>query len=459
LNSPEHEDEMTQRVLIVEDDLELLASLEDALGDAGYAVATARSGEDALLALADRDFDVVLADVKMPGLGGIELCTRIAGNHPGVPVLLMTAFDDLSLALDALRAGARDFVTKPFTVEQLCDRIETALSARSRADAVARLSRPELEAPEITELVGSSPSMRSVAEQIGRASKLDVTVLITGESGTGKEIVARALHDHGSRRDGPFVAMSCAAVPADILESELFGHAQGAFTGAHATHEGLFAYAEGGTLFLDEIGAMPMALQAKLLRAVEARAVRPVGDSRELSFDARIIAATNEDLDAAVREGRFREDLLFRLKVFHIHLPPLRQRGDDVIELTQYFVRQFADARSTPVPQVAPEVTARLLDYDWPGNVRELENCMQACVALAEQGWIGVDELPTGVRRHPAVQRPSDVKNTSLEDLERRHIGAVLEAAHGNKSEAARILGINRATLYRKLKVLKISAP
>lgn len=450
---------MSTRVLVVEDDRELLASLEDALTDEGYAITPAQSAEEAFTSLSERDFDVVLADIKMPGLSGIELCSRVAGNHPDVPVLLMTAFDELQLALDALRAGAQDFVTKPFTVDQVSERIEHALRERRAAEPVARLSRPELETPQIDELVGSSPAMRAVAEQIGRAARLDVTVLITGESGTGKEIVARALHQHSSRRNGPFVALSTVAVPGEMLESELFGHAQGAFTGAQMAREGLFSYAEGGTLFLDEVGAMPIALQPKLLRALEARVVRPVGESREVPFDARIIAATNENLDEAVREGRFREDLLFRLKVFHIHLPPLRERGQDIVELTDHFVRQFSAARSTSPPQVAPEVTARLVGYDWPGNVRELANCIQACVELADQGWISSEELPTAVRQQPPGGRFARGEGSSLQELERRHIGAVLEAAHWNKSEAARILGINRATLYRKLKLLKISDP
>jgi two-component system response regulator HydG len=297
--------------------------------------------------------------------------------------------------------------------------------------------------------------MRTVIDQISRAGPTESTVLVTGESGTGKELVARAIHKASERRDGPFVAVSCAAVPHDILEAELFGHSKGAFTGASEARVGLFQQAEGGTLFLDEIGDMPLELQPKLLRALQERSVRPVGSPREVPFDARIVAATNKNLEHVAEIGQFRKDLYFRIKVLHIHLPPLRERGWDVIELARVFLQRAADGATDAT--LTPEAERLLLSYHWPGNVRELENCMYAAVALACGGRVGFEELPTAIRSRRPVPERVAVDAISLEDVERRHIEVVLRAVGWNKAEAARKLGIDRATLYRKLSRLGLT--
>jgi DNA-binding NtrC family response regulator len=443
------------RVLVVEDDEETRLALSDALEDLGHQVKSEPCAESALSALEHEDVDAVLTDVRMPGMGGIELCRRLSGDRPNVPVVVMTAYGDVDSAVGALRAGAFDFITKPFSVDGVAEVLDNALDRGRSGPPVQRLSPTEINDDSFHGLVGSSPAMRALHQQIGRAAATDSTVLVTGESGTGKELVARAIHRASERSSGPFVAVSCAAVPHEILEAELFGHEKGAFTGAVQARIGLFEQASGGTLFLDEIGDMPVDLQPKLLRVLQERRVRPLGASREVLLDTRIVAATNRDLDQAVRAGRFREDLHFRIKVIHLHLPPLRERERDVLELAQHFLPRAGERTAT----LSPEAEQQLLGYDWPGNVRELENAMHAAVALASGGHIGLDELPTTVRtrRGPSVQ--TSERPTTLEEVERRHIEIVLKAVGWNKARAARKLGIDRATLYRKLSRFGLDRP
>jgi DNA-binding NtrC family response regulator len=443
------------RVLVVEDDDETRLALSDALEDLGHHVRSESTAELALNALEQDDVDAVLTDVRMPGMSGIELCRRLSGDRPNVPVVVMTAYGDVDSAVGALRAGAFDFITKPFSVDGVAEVLDSAIDHGRQSSPVQRLSSGEPESHAFHGLVGSSPAMRALQQRIGRAAATDSTVLITGESGTGKELVARAIHEASERSKGPFVGVSCAAVPHDILEAELFGHEKGAFTGAVQARIGLFEQATRGTLFLDEIGDMPLALQPKLLRVLQERRVRPLGASREVLLDTRIVAATNRDLEGAVRGGQFREDLHFRIKVLHLHLPPLREREHDVLELAQYFLARAGGGSKT----LSPEAEQQLLGYDWPGNVRELENAMHAAVALSSGQQVGVDELPTTVRqrRGPAVtnsERPS-----TLEEMERRHIEIVLKAVGWNKARAARKLGIDRATLYRKLSRFGLDRP
>ncbi len=393
----------------------------------------------------------------MPGMDGIELCRRLNGDAPHIPVVVMTAFGDVDSAVSALRAGAFDFITKPLAVVELDQLLGRALEGGSRRPAVVRLALPSIPEQKTTGLIGSSDAMKAVRSRIADATTSDSTVLITGESGTGKELVARAIHEGSARSYGPFVAVSCAAVPSEILESELFGHEKGAFTGASEARVGLFPQANGGTLFLDEIGDMPLTLQPKILRALQERVVRPVGSVREVACDARILAATNRNLERAVQQGQFREDLYFRIKVLHIALPPLRDRGRDVIELAEWFLAQGSDG--TTEYCLTPEAEKLLTAYHYPGNVRELENCTLAAMALASGGRIGFEELPTGIRSPKQPTARTEIETTNLEEVERRHIEIVLKALGWNKADAARKLGIDRATLYRKLKRLGMARP
>ncbi|NVJ02366.1 sigma-54-dependent Fis family transcriptional regulator [Myxococcus sp. AM009] len=446
---------MPGRVLVVEDEREMRAMLEKGLTRRGFTPVALPSADEALVRLAAEDFDVVLTDLRMPGMDGLALCERIALNRPDIPVVVVTAFGSLETAVAAIRAGAYDFVTKPIDVDALVLVLERAVQHRALREEVRRLRQELGRREDSGAVVGESPAMKQAYALIDRVADLDSTVLITGESGTGKEVAARAVHTRGRRKEGPFVAINCAAMPEALLESELFGHAKGAFTDAKAARTGLFVQANGGTLFLDEVGELPLTLQPKLLRALQERTVRPVGGDTEVPFDARIVAATNRDLELAVEEDRFREDLYYRLNVIGVELPPLRARGNDVLALSQRFIEQFASRTGKRVLGPSPAAAQRLLAYGWPGNVRELQNCLERAVALTSFEEITVDDLPERVRNYsqprvvPETQDASEL--VTLEELERRYIHRVLEAVGGSRTLAARILGVDRKTLYRKL--------
>ncbi|MBI3203678.1 MAG: sigma-54-dependent Fis family transcriptional regulator [Myxococcales bacterium] len=438
-------------IMVVDDDEDTRLALCDTLADLGHTAVGRHDGEAALREIDREDLDLVLTDLKMPGMSGIDLCRIVVGDRPDVPVVVMTAFGDVDAAVGALRAGAFDFITKPVGTRQLADAVDKALD-RDRVPPISvRLSPLEPVEAVAHGLVGPSQVMDEVRSQLARVAATNSTVLVTGESGTGKELAARAIHRGSDRRDGPFIALSCAAVPHEILESELFGHARGAFTGATESKKGLFQLAHGGTLFLDEIGDMPLDLQPKLLRALEERVVRPVGSTEEATCDARIVAATNKNLQHATRIGQFREDLYFRIKVLQVHLPPLRERGaEDILAIAEHFLKSPEGVSHA----LTPEAERLITSYHWPGNVRELENAMAAAVALANGGRIGFEELPTAVRSPRRSGKPDLIEVTSLEEVERRHIQVVLRAVGGNKVQAAKRLGIDRATLYRKLERL-----
>jgi DNA-binding NtrC family response regulator len=442
------------RVLVVDDDPAMLELLRDRLPRNGFEVLLEGAAESALARIGREPVDAVVTDVRMSAVDGIVLCERITASHPHVPVIVITAFGDLDTAIAAIRAGAHDFLPKPFEVEELAFRIRRAVQHVRLHEEVRRL-REAVQPPDVGALLGESAAMQELRQLIARFAVSEAPVLVTGETGSGKELVARALHAQSARRDGPFVALNCAAVPETLLESELFGHARGAFTDARSARIGLVVRAGGGTLFLDEIGDLPAGLQPKLLRAIEERRVRPLGASDEVSFDARIVAATNRDLEAAVAEGRFRPDLLFRLDVLRIEVPPLRARANDVLVLAQHFVRRCAERSGKRVLGLSRAAAERLVDYPWPGNVRELSNCIERAVALAEREELLVEDLPDRVRSGrrtrdaPAADDPADL--APLEVVERRYIARVLESVGGNKTLAARILGLDRTTLYRKL--------
>jgi len=375
---------------------------------------------------------------------------------------VITAFGSIQTAIAAIRSGAYDFVTKPLEVDALALALERAIQHRRLSDEVRRLRQAVEETRRFGALLGTSPAMRRMYELLDRIADSSASVLIAGETGTGKELVARALHERGRRKAGPFVAVDCASLPEPLLESELFGHVRGAFTDAHAVRRGLFVQANGGALFLDEIGDLPLALQAKLLRALQTRCVRPVGANEEVPFDVNLIAATNRDLESAVEEGRFREDLYFRINVIHVEMPPLRARGGDVLLLAQHFVDRYAAQAGKRVTGLSPEAAERLLAYVWPGNVRELENCIERAIALTRHETIGLDDLPEKIRgfqrSHVLVAGDDPSELAPLEEVERRYVLRVMEAVGGSKTLAARVLGIGRKTLYRKLEQYKIGA-
>ncbi|HYQ30255.1 MAG TPA: sigma-54 dependent transcriptional regulator [Polyangiaceae bacterium] len=443
---------MTARILVVEDDDETREAVAGALRDLGY---DATVCHDARSARTHSDVDIVVTDIRMPGESGLELCADIAGNRPDLPVILMTAFGDTRAVSLGLRAGASDFLAKPFSLSDLGAAVGRALERRQRATRVNRLAdtAPGSERP-VPGVIGSSTVMRTIAERVRQLANHQAPVLVTGETGTGKEIFARAIHALSDRRDQPFVALNCAALPAEIIESELFGHASGAFTGAARNHPGVFRDAEGGTLFLDEIGAMPLGLQARLLRAIEQRSVRPVGTVGEVATNVRIVAASNARLRDLADSGQFRSDLLFRLSTFELDLPSLRERGNDVLELAEYFLKNFAGSSA---PRVLGEsAKLALLAYSWPGNVRELENGIRAAVAMSTSKTLEASDLPLRIREsHKA--RGSDSARVDLDALERTHIERVLRETGGNRSEAARQLGIDRVTLYRKMKRYEVA--
>ncbi len=450
-------------VLVVDDDPDLTQLLGAGLGALGFETTLKGRAKDALEELASRDFDVVLTDLSMPEMNGLEFCERVASNRPDTPIVVMTAYASLETAISALRLGAEDYVSKPIRVEALAARLERILEARSLRAEVKRL-RQEVERTKCCdEILGSSRAMNDVYDLISRIADSESTVLVTGESGTGKELVARALHRRGRRNEGPFVAINCSAVPAPLLESELFGHAKGAFTDARTERAGLFVKAHHGTLFLDEIGDMPAEVQPKLLRALQERRVRPVGSDSEVAVDVRVIAATNRDLESAVADGRFREDLYFRINVIHVGLPPLRARGRDVLILAQHFVNRFAAQAEKHVTGLAAPTAEKLLAYNWPGNVRELQNCVERAVALTRFADLTVEDLPERVRNykssHVIVASDDPAELVPMEVVEKRYIARVMEAVGGNKTLAARTLGFDRKTLYRKLDRYGIDVP
>jgi DNA-binding NtrC family response regulator len=446
---------MRGQVLIVDDDREMCRLLESALGKKGYTVASRQSAAEAFDLVVAEDFDAVITDLNMKGMNGLALCERIVANRPDVPTIVITGFGNMETAIAAIRAGAYDFITKPFEIDALELTLQRAVQHRSLREEVKRLRQVVTERGRDGELLGRSPAMTRVYDMIARLGDSEASVLITGESGTGKEVVARALHDKSRRRGGPFVAINCAAMPEALLESELFGHARGAFTDATSSKVGLFAQADGGTLFLDEIGDMPLGLQPKLLRALEERKVRPVGATQEVPFDARVITATNRDLESAVEERRFREDLYYRINVVHIQLPPLRARGNDVLLLAQHFLESFAAVSGKKVVGISAAAAEKLLSYHWPGNVREVKNCIERAVALTQFAELSVEDLPEKVRdyrqSHVIVASDDASDLVPMEEVERRYILRVLESVAGNKTLAAQILGFDRKTLYRKL--------
>jgi DNA-binding NtrC family response regulator len=445
------------RLLVVDDEMHQREMLSGILERAGYRVEAAPGGREALEILGRSEFDLLLTDQKMPGMDGLALLERLQELRPETPVILMTAYGSVSEAVAAMKKGAADYLTKPFEREELLLVLEKALRQRRLEAEVAALRGALKERYRLGGILGTSPAMREIFSIIERIARTDVPVLIRGESGTGKELIARAIHAQSRRAAGPFVALNCAAVPEALLESEFFGYERGAFTGAIRSHPGRFQQASGGTLFLDEIGAMRIDLQAKLLRAIQEREIQRLGSTAPVPVDARILSATGENLEAAIRQKTFREDLFYRLNVVPLHLPALRSRVEDIPLLTSHFLRASAEKFGREVPVLSPEAMDRLQAHPWPGNVRELENCIERMVLLGRGSRLGLTDLPPDLRKGAAATdgNSSDFQlppgGVRLPELERHFIVQALRRTRWNLGPAARLLGISYKTLQYRI--------
>ncbi len=442
------------QILIVDDESERCSVLSDILKDEGYATETATSGEKALAKMGERDFAVVITDLNMKGMPGMALLKEIKHRHLDTNVIIMTGFGSIESAIEAMKDGAYDYVTKPVKAEHLTVITRKAVREVSLRRELVRLRREVEKEYSFNQILGKSKPMQAIFELIRRITPSPSSVLITGESGTGKELVARAVHYNSPRAQGPFIPVNCAAIPENLLESEMFGHMKGSFTDAKADRKGLFEEAQGGTLFLDEISELPISLQAKLLRVLQEKEIRRVGGTRSIPVDARVIAATNLDLAGEVKAKRFREDLYYRMNVIEVHMPALRERTEDIPLLAVHFVRKYAEPMKKPVAGLTEGALALLMDYAWPGNVRELENVIERGVTLTREEKIGSEDLPQAVRgdsgdRH-MIEEAAE-KTRTLAEVERAYILRVMEKIAGNKYQAAQVLGIDRKTLYRKL--------
>ncbi|MGC2698154.1 MAG: sigma-54 dependent transcriptional regulator [Candidatus Angelobacter sp.] len=450
-------DSLKVRFLIVDDHPSIRKLCMTVGASVGFDCVEAESAEAALVQLENDSPDIILADLMMPNMSGLEFLPRVKQLLPRTEIAIMTGHGSIETAVQAMKLGAYDYITKPFRIEELklllqrmAEKINLVAENQFLRDRVST----EME---LNGIVGSSSKIQDVLRMVARLKDTRTPVLITGESGTGKELVARAIHYRGLLAKRPFVAVDCGSLVPTLIESELFGYEKGAFTGALRAKEGLFQSANGGTIFLDEIGELTQELQAKLLRVLQEKEVRPVGSNQKAKVDVRVIAATNRDLEAAQKEGKFRKDLYFRLNVVTVHLPALRERRSDVTALVHYFLDRFAPGKTIAV---TPAAMKCMLQYDWPGNVRELENCIERAVALGSHELIDLADLPSALRAHqepdmvvaPQSQERIAVANTDLEELERDTIQRVFEQVHGDKARARQMLGISRATLYRKLK-------
>lgn len=445
------------RTLLVEDEPNMVRTLTKILERRGHRVNSAANGQEALRRLEESSYDLVITDLNMPVMNGIELLREMKARGLESAVIVLTGHGTIQSAVEALKLGAGDYLIKPCHPEELLLAVSRLLELRNLQREVRRLRREVGERARFGEIIGRSAAMREVYKIIEAVSQNKSNVLIQGEPGTGKELVARTIHERGPWRERPFLAVNCGALSETLLESQLFGHRRGAFTGAIDDHEGVFQAANGGTLFLDEVTEIPLPLQVKFLRAVQEREVTPLGSTRPIKVDVRLVAATNRDIEEAVRSGGFRQDLYYRLNVVSIHLPPLRERLEDIPLLVEHFVQRFSRDYGVEPKRVTPAAMDRLLAYAWPGNIRELQNTIERAFALSRAPEIGVEDLPERILRggsvlaEKAVHDSGDEQILPLAELERRAIVAALARTRGNKSEAARLLGIERQRLYRKL--------
>jgi two-component system response regulator HydG len=445
-------------VLIVDDEVSARNLCADVAIEAGLRVKTAATTEHALELLEQWPVDILITDLRVPQIGGLELLKRVRESFPHIAVVVLTQYGTIENAVEATRLGAADYLTKPFHVDDLRGKLERLLRA-IELDQENRVLREQLRTrPGFGGLTGVSPKMQRVYKLIERVSQHNYPVLILGESGTGKELVARSIHFSGPRRQKPFMPVDCSALVPTLIESELFGYVKGAFTGATQSKQGLLETAEGGTVFLDEIGDLPVDLQAKLLRALQEKEIKPVGSTERVPVHVRVMAATNRDLETAIRTGSFRQDLYFRLNVVQIKIPPLRERKSDIPLLVNLFLEKFSDPQR-PMRTIAEDAMARLMAYDWPGNVRELENAIERAVALGTGPILHVGDLPSNLSYASSDRLLGNDELLPLEELERRAIFRALRETGGDKLAAAKLLGIGKTTLYRKLKQYESESP
>ncbi|MCO6437227.1 MAG: sigma-54-dependent Fis family transcriptional regulator [Phycisphaerae bacterium] len=442
----------TTRILAVDDSETTLEVIQRNLTEAGFAVLQARSVDEAIPMLEQVPVELVITDLKMPQVSGMELVRHVRDHFPNMAVIMITGYGSIESAVAAVKEGAEEYLTKPFTDEELLKAVKNTLAVVRQRRAAETGMQEASGAP--FGLIGDSPSMQQVFRGIAKAASASATVLITGESGTGKELVARAIHYSSDRARAAFVPVNCGGIPEGLVESELFGHVKGAFTGAVTTRAGFFIAADEGSIFLDEVGELTPSMQAKLLRVLEDCQVQMVGAAKPRAVDVRVLAATNKDLAALVRRKLFRDDLYFRLNVLTLELPPLRDRGDDIIKLVGHFLSKFARDADKPVPRLSERAWRCLREYHWPGNIRELENVVQRLVVMTEGEEIDAGDLPTLMRF--AVPHGTSLQRT-LAEVQEGHIKAVLASVHGNKTQAAQILGIDRKTLRETLKRLAIT--
>ncbi len=479
-------DQKPTQILIAEDELSLRTILKKLFQKKGFEVETAGDGQVALTKLREAPYDLAILDIKMPTMSGLDVLDQLKKDKVKTAIIVMTAQDTMRNAVDAMKKGAYDYITKPFELDELEMIVDKAVEARRLAEEVQslRLEVSGLKVDKEAKIVGQSRSVREIYKTIGKVAANDVSILITGESGTGKELIAKAIHQNSPRAKGPFVAVNCAAIPRDLLESELFGYRKGAFTGAEENRPGHFEIANNGTLFLDEVGDLPITLQAKLLRVLQEKEVQRLGSSEAKSVDVRILAATNQNLEKMVKEKKFREDLFFRLNVIPIHLPPLRERKEDIPLLCEYFLAKLSQETGGPRKTLSPEAMQMLEDYRWPGNIRELENVIKRAAILSanetlhvqdfafflgkgaedtqrEIEEMGLEELIAS-RLQSFLAKLGDLETTNLyetimEMAERPLIRLILKQTGQNQIRAAKILGINRNTLRKKIRTLKIA--
>ncbi|HSB05390.1 MAG TPA: sigma-54 dependent transcriptional regulator [Thermodesulfobacteriota bacterium] len=448
-------------ILIVDDDRNLCKILKAQLEKSGFSVLVTHDVDSALLIVKEKDLDLIITDLKMPGKSGMDLLSLSKAEKPAVPVILITAYGNVEVAVTAIKKGAYDFITKPFDEDELLNVTQKAISESQRNKELLS-AYFDHESYFIPEFIGKTPAIRQIFHTVQKIAPTDSTVLITGETGVGKEIIARALHLASRRREHPFVKVNCAAIPENLLESELFGYEKGAFTGAITSKPGRFEIAHLGTLFLDEIGETPLHLQAKLLGVIQDKAMERVGGLKTIKIDIRIIAATNMDLHSAVQSGKFRSDLFYRLNVVPIHIPPLRERKEDLIPLVAYFLKTFAEKYRKRLADLSLEVMAAFSGYDWPGNIRELENVLERMVLMTDTETLGLNQLPSEIRGTVPAPQTSSLKE-KMEDIsrvtEKQMIIDALNKTNQNRTRAAELLGISRRTLQNKIREYGLEIP